>query len=73
MDVLIYDLRPSPLDLFGFPDWLPRPLPRSVRQTVREFDALVAAIIAPRRRDGRDRGDLLSMLMLAKDPETGEG
>ena len=73
MDVLIYDLRPSPLDLFGFPDWLPRPLPRSVRAAVAEFDALVAAIIAPRRRDGRDRGDLLSMLMLAKDPETGEG
>lgn len=73
MDVLIYDLRPSGLDLFGFPDWLPRPMPRSVKAAIREFDAMMEEMIGARRRDGTDRGDLLSMLMAARDPETNEG
>ena len=72
MDVLIWDLKPSALDLFGFPEWLPRPMPRSVKEAIGEFDALMREIITPRRADGADRGDLLSMLMAAKDPETGE-
>jgi cytochrome P450 len=72
MEVLIYDLRPSALDLFGFPQWLPRPMPRSVKKAIAEFDAMMSEIIAPRRADGVDRGDLLSMLMAARDPETDE-
>jgi len=71
MDVLIFDLRPNPLDLFGFPEWLPRGMPRSVREAIREFDAMIADILAPRRKDGADRGDLLSMLMTARDPDGG--
>ena len=31
------------------------------------------SLIAERRRDGADRGDLLSMLLAARDEETGEG
>lgn len=73
MDALIWDLRPSGLDLFGFPEWLPRPMPRSVKQAIREFDELMNEMIAARRADGADRGDLLSLLMAARDPETGEG
>ena len=50
---------------------------RSVRTYHREkakLDAVVAGIVAARRRaDGEaDRGDLLSMLLLARDEETGE-
>jgi len=73
MEVLIWDIRPSGLDLFGLPDWLPRPMPRSVKQAIREFDAMMEEMIGARRRDGTDRGDLLSMLMAARDPETGAG
>lgn len=46
----------------------------------RRFDAaierlrrIVLEVIAAWRSDGRDRGDLLSMLMLARDSETGDG
>ena len=31
------------------------------------------SLIAERRRDGADRGDLLSMLLAARDEDTGEG
>jgi cytochrome P450 len=66
------------LDLFGFPQWLPRRHTRGFRAAVKAFDGLVVRILAERRgRDGggqgKDRGDLLSMLLAARDPETGEG
>jgi cytochrome P450 len=73
MDALIWDLKPSALDLFGFPEWLPRAMPRSVKEAIAEFDALMGEMIAARRADRTERGDLLSMLMAATDPETGEG
>lgn len=65
-------LRPNLLDLFGLPEWLPRRLPAAYRRTIAEFDALVARLLAERRANGIDRDDLLSMLLAAKDPETGE-
>ncbi len=37
------------------------------------LDEVSRHIIEERRREGGDRGDLLSMLMLARDEETGEG
>ncbi len=43
---------------------------RSARNTL---DRLVRRIIAERRRAGGDRGDLLSMLLTARDEETGRG
>ena len=50
------------------------PLPRSRRfnRARARLDQTIHRIIAERRRDGRDRGDLLSMLMLARDEE-GDG
>jgi len=72
MDAVIFGMRPSALDLLGLPEWLPRPMPRAVKAAVAEFHALVAGIIAARRADGIDRGDLLSILMNARDPDTGE-
>lgn len=49
-------------------------------RTVRRFhaakadlDRIVDGVIAERRADGRDRGDLLSMLLAAQDAENGEG
>ncbi len=50
------------------------PTPRNLRarRAIRTFDAVVADILASRRREpGVDRGDLLSMLLEARDEETG--
>jgi cytochrome P450 len=43
------------------------------RRAVRTLHQVVDEIIAQRRRESRDRGDLLSMLLEARDEETGEG
>jgi cytochrome P450 len=70
MDIAVTQ-RPSMLDLLGFPEWLPRRLPAAYRRAIADFEALVSRILAERRADGIDRGDLLSMLLAARDPETG--
>ena len=50
---------------------LPLPLPPVVRfqRARKRLDAVIYRIIDERRRSGRDRGDLLSMLLLAEDEE----
>jgi cytochrome P450 len=70
---VVVALRPSTLDLLGLPEWIPRRQPAAYRRAIAEFEALVSRLLAERRADGRDRGDLLSMLLAARDPETGEG
>jgi cytochrome P450 len=54
---------------FAIPDAIP--IPGNVRYVrgVRRIDQLVTKIIRERREQGEDRGDLLSMLMLARDDE----
>ena len=52
---------------------LPLPMMNRIRQSRRELDALIFRLIAERRADGEDRGDLLSMLMAARDTEGGTG
>jgi len=60
-------LAPIPL-----PDWLPLPSKRRMRRAIRELDAFITGIIRDRRASGEDKGDLLSMLLLAVD-EQGDG
>jgi len=55
-----------------FPDWFPLPSKLRKRWAMRTLDELVWSIIHQRRASGGDRGDLLSMLLLAVDEE-GEG
>jgi cytochrome P450 len=61
---------------FRFPDAVPIPGNLRYVRAVREIDRLVTRIIQERRQHGEDRGDLLSMLMLARDdsgqPMTGQ-
>jgi cytochrome P450 len=45
---------------------------RGARAAIRTLNEVVDEIIAEHRRRGEDRGDLLSMLLLARDEETGE-
>jgi cytochrome P450 len=54
---------------FRIPDTIPTPGNIRYLRGVRRIDRLVNRIILERRQRGRDRGDLLSMLMMAKDDE----
>jgi cytochrome P450 len=54
------------------PPVLPFGQDRAFRAATRALDAAVFHIIAERRKQGEDTGDLLSMFMLARDEETGE-
>ena len=51
---------------FRIPDGIPTPGNVRYRRALRRIDGLVARIITERRRSGEDRGDLLSMLLLAR-------
>jgi cytochrome P450 len=51
---------------------LPIPSTRRFRRAVERLDRTIYAIVDERRRSGEDRGDLLSMLLLAQDVE-GDG
>jgi cytochrome P450 len=59
------------LPLFGLIQKLPLPSNVRFNRAVARLDALVYGIIAQRQRDPADRGDLLSMLLLARDEEGG--
>lgn len=52
---------------------LPIPPVLRFRKARKQLDDLVFSIIDERRRSGEDRGDLLSMLLLAQDEEDGLG
>ena len=52
---------------------LPLPRMKRIRKGIEELDALIYGMIAQRRVDSADRGDLLSMLMAAVDTEATGG
>ena len=69
-----------PFDLLDAPEWLPRVGKRSPVKALKFFDAAVDDILAARRAHGApppaEQGsprDLLTMLLDARDPQTGEG
>ncbi|MGJ3238153.1 MAG: cytochrome P450 [Anaerolineae bacterium] len=51
------------------PAWVPTPQELQARKAIRDMDAYVYDLIATRRRNFYDTGDLLSMLLLAQDDE----
>ena len=53
----------------GLIDRLPLPMLRRARRSRERLDALIYAMIAERRRSGRDHGDLLSTLLTIRDDE----
>jgi cytochrome P450 len=57
---------------FALPLAIPTRANRRGRHAIARLDAIVWKIIGERRRDVRDRGDLLSMLINARDAETNE-
>lgn len=62
-----YVFRPFP------PLSVPTPRNRRLNAAIRSLDGVVQGIIDERRQHNADSGDLLSMLLLARDEETGEG
>ncbi|MFS8101249.1 cytochrome P450 [Lentzea alba] len=56
----------------GFVEKLPIPANREFDAAIARMRAIVEEVIASWRADGADHGDLLSMLMLARDADTGE-
>jgi cytochrome P450 len=65
-----------PLAFLPFPEvvlQLPFPLMTRIRRGQAYLDSLIYGMIAERRKDPRDRGDLLSMLLAAVDTEEDTG
>jgi cytochrome P450 len=52
------------------PLWVPSPGNLRLKRALRTLNEIVLAMIRDRRREGRDHGDLLSILMQARDEET---
>lgn len=55
------------------PAWWPSRRHRALRDALQTLDAVILDIISSRRGTGRPADDLLSMLMQARDEDTGEG
>lgn len=58
--------------LIRVPDWVPTRQKRRKRWAIRTLDELIRNTIRERRASGQDKGDLLSMLLMAVDEE-GDG
>lgn len=69
--------RIDPLDIFGFPAWIPRVGRLRTRPAIRFFEEMVNELIDARRallaRGEPAPRDLLTLLLEAADPETGKG
>ncbi len=61
------------LNPFALPLTMPTPGNRRFRRAIHTVDQAIYQLIAERRRENVDRGDLLSMLLLARDEASGEG
>ena len=55
---------------FPLPVWIPIPSNRELKRLIQKRDAFFLPIIEQRRASGEDRGDILSMLIKAKDADT---
>ncbi len=53
--------------LIQIPGWIPTPRHLKFKKAIKFFDDLIYAFITERRQSQEDRGDLLSMLLLAAD------
>jgi cytochrome P450 len=59
--------------LFKVPEGIPTPGNLRFRRAIRDLEGVIYGIVERRRQSGLDTGDLLSMLLAARDEETGEG
>ncbi|MEP7291896.1 MAG: cytochrome P450 [Chloroflexota bacterium] len=59
--------------LMNFPEWFPTPENRRIHRAVERLDVMIQRFIDDRRKSGEDKGDLLSMLLMARDEDSGDG
>lgn len=60
------------MHFFALPERVPTPRNLRFRRAMQQLDPVALGLIERRRRSGEDAGDLLSMLLMARDEETGE-
>lgn len=65
-----FDSFHNPLRL---PSWVPTPRNREFRSVMQFMDGLIYGLLAERRQTGSKHGDLLDLLLQARDDETGAG
>jgi cytochrome P450 len=58
--------------MLSWPEWVPVPVNRRYDRARNALYGVVNELITTRRRTGEQKDDLLSMLMSARDPQTGE-
>lgn len=56
--------------LILLPDWAPTQSNRILKDAVKQLNVIIQGFIEDRRASGEDKGDLLSMLLLARDEDT---
>lgn len=71
METLMHNFMKSTASAIIVPRWIPIPSNLRTRAAVKRLDRVLYHIIAQRRANGEDRGDLLSMLLHAQDEESG--
>jgi cytochrome P450 len=71
METLMHNFAVSTAQPFIIPRWLPIPSNLRSAAAVRRLDRVLFRIIARRRQSHDERGDLLSMLLHARDEESG--
>jgi len=54
------------------PKWVPTPSRVRFNRAIRTIDEFITRIVDERKRSGEDRGDFLSLLLAARDQDTGE-
>ncbi len=69
LDHVIYKVQ----NLVTPPAWVPTPRNRAFKIALKQLDEAVQEIIDQRRKTGQKTDDLLSMLLFARDEETGSG
>lgn len=58
---------------FAPPLWIPTPGNQTFHRAKAQFDTIITKIIQTRQQEGGTHGDLLEMLLEARDEDTGEG
>jgi cytochrome P450 len=72
LDVLLHAVIDASKTLIRLPEWIPTPKRARAKWSKETLHGVIGSIISERRQTEEDKGDLLSMLMLARD-EDGTG
>ncbi|MHB1558639.1 MAG: cytochrome P450 [Isosphaeraceae bacterium] len=73
METLMHSFLATTASPVIVPRWIPTPNNLRVKAAIRRLDRVLFRIITRRREENQDRGDLLSMLLAARDDESGRG